>query len=60
MGCKALVINRDRAGGSNSHETFTIQVYKRSFRTGGLIFSYRKRIFLGADPLALYKIEFKL
>ena len=36
MGCKALVINRDRAGGSDSHEIFTIQAYKSSFRTGAL------------------------
>ena len=60
MGCKALVINRDRADGSNSHEIFMIQAYKRSFRTGDLSLAIRNEFFLGADPLALYKIEFKL
>ena len=45
MGCKALVINRDRADGSNSHEIFTIQAYKRSLRTGDLSLAIRNEFF---------------
>ena len=65
MGCKALVINRDCVDGSISHEIFTTQAYKRSFRTGDLSFEYFVLLlpetnFFRSGSLALYKIEFKL
>ena len=53
MGCKALVINRDRADGSNSHEIFTIQAYKRSFRMGDLSLAIRNEIFKSGSPSSL-------